>query len=139
MNKCALCNEDGGKLVHKNQLFRIVLPNEMLYPGFVRLILNPHYKEMTDLGTSDAKIVFDALFTIEKLVRQFLSPDKINLASLGNVVPHLHWHIIPRFYDDAHYPNSIWGETTNPQYKPNERLYNLVDKLSTELRVAFLD
>ena len=137
MNKCVLCTEDGGKLIYKNQLFRIVLPNENLYPGFVRLILNKHYKEMTDLGTSDAKIVFNALLTIEKLVREIIQPDKINLASLGNVVPHLHWHIIPRFFDDAHYPNPIWGEKTNSQYKPDERLYNRCDKLSKELISAF--
>ena len=92
---------------------------------------------MTDLGTSDAKIVFNALLTIEKLVREIIQPDKINLASLGNVVPHLHWHIIPRFFDDAHYPNPIRGEKTNSQYKTDERLYNRCDKLSKELISAF--
>jgi diadenosine tetraphosphate (Ap4A) HIT family hydrolase len=39
-----------------------------------------------------------------------LHPDKINLASFGNVVPHLHWHVIPRFEDDAHFPAPIWGK-----------------------------
>jgi len=38
-----------------------------------------------------------------------LHPDKINLASLGNQVPHLHWHVIPRFKDDPHWPFAIWG------------------------------
>jgi diadenosine tetraphosphate (Ap4A) HIT family hydrolase len=38
-----------------------------------------------------------------------MQPDKINLASLGNVVPHLHWHVIPRFADDAHFPSPIWA------------------------------
>jgi diadenosine tetraphosphate (Ap4A) HIT family hydrolase len=36
-------------------------------------------------------------------------PDKINLASLGNVVPHLHWHVIPRWRDDSHFPAPIWA------------------------------
>ena len=39
----------------------------------------------------------------------FVNPDKINLASLGNMVPHLHWHVIPRFRDDRHFPEPIWG------------------------------
>jgi len=35
-------------------------------------------------------------------------PHKVNLASLGNVVPHVHWHVIPRFLDDRHYPDPVW-------------------------------
>ncbi len=137
MSTCILCNEDVAQVVYRNQLFRIILPNESLYPGFVRLILNSHYKEMTDLSLSDANKVFNALLTIEKLVRQYLNPNKVNVASLGNVVPHLHWHIIPRFYNDAHYPNPIWGEKTNPQYTPPEILYNQVSGLALALATAF--
>ncbi len=137
MSTCVLCNEDIAQVVYKNQLFRIILPDDSLYPGFVRLILNSHYKEMTDLSISDANKVFSAIFTIEKLVRLYLNPDKINVASLGNVVPHLHWHIIPRFYNDAHYPNPIWCEKTNPQYKPPEIRYKQVSQLALDLATAF--
>jgi diadenosine tetraphosphate (Ap4A) HIT family hydrolase len=38
-----------------------------------------------------------------------LQPDKINLASLGNMVPHLHWHVVPRWRDDSHFPAPIWA------------------------------
>ena len=47
----------------------------------------------------------------EKVLRDLLNPDKINIASLGNMTPHLHWHIIPRYRNDSHFPNSIWGES----------------------------
>jgi diadenosine tetraphosphate (Ap4A) HIT family hydrolase len=40
-----------------------------------------------------------------------MQPKKINLASLGNMVPHLHWHIIPRYTDDAHFPAPVWAES----------------------------
>jgi diadenosine tetraphosphate (Ap4A) HIT family hydrolase len=46
---------------------------------------------------------------VERGLRIFLAPDKINLASLGNAVPHLHWHVIPRYRDDSHFPEAIWG------------------------------
>src|SRR5690606_2355325 len=46
---------------------------------------------------------------VEMVQRALLRPDKINLASLGNVVPHLHWHVIPRWHDDRHFPNAVWG------------------------------
>jgi diadenosine tetraphosphate (Ap4A) HIT family hydrolase len=49
------------------------------------------------------------VFTVEAALRELLRPEKINLASLGNVTPHLHWHVIARFRDDPHFPNPIWG------------------------------
>ena len=45
----------------------------------------------------------------ERVLRAELAPDKINLATLGNQVPHLHWHVIPRFADDAHFPDPVWA------------------------------
>jgi diadenosine tetraphosphate (Ap4A) HIT family hydrolase len=42
-------------------------------------------------------------------LRAQLAPLKMNLASLGNQTPHLHWHVIPRFADDSHFPQSVWG------------------------------
>jgi len=45
---------------------------------------------------------------VEQALRALIHPDKINLAALGNQVPHLHWHVIPRFADDAHFPDPIW-------------------------------
>jgi diadenosine tetraphosphate (Ap4A) HIT family hydrolase len=43
------------------------------------------------------------------VLRDALAPTKINLAALGNMVPHLHWHVIARFDWDSHFPQPIWG------------------------------
>jgi diadenosine tetraphosphate (Ap4A) HIT family hydrolase len=50
-----------------------------------------------------------AVLAVEDALRDVLQPAKINLASFGNVVPHLHWHVIPRFADDPHFPEPLWG------------------------------
>jgi len=89
---------------------RVVLVDEPDYPGFCRVIWNAHIKEMSDLTPLQRKHLMSVVFAVEQAVRQTLAPDKINLASLGNVVPHLHWHIIPRYRDDRHFPNPIWSE-----------------------------
>jgi diadenosine tetraphosphate (Ap4A) HIT family hydrolase len=51
----------------------------------------------------------DAVTEIERVLRSLLAPTKVNLAALGNVVPHLHWHVIARFSDDSHFPAPIWA------------------------------
>ena len=43
------------------------------------------------------------------MLRNLLQPTKINLATLGNVVPHLHWHVIARFDWDSHFPAPVWA------------------------------
>lgn len=65
---------------------------------------------MTDLSTDQQRTLMDVVFSVEAALRICYQPDKINLASFGNVVPHLHWHVIPRWRDDSHYPEPIWGK-----------------------------
>jgi diadenosine tetraphosphate (Ap4A) HIT family hydrolase len=49
------------------------------------------------------------VLSAESALREAAQPHKVNLASLGNVVPHLHWHVIPRWRDDRHFPDPIWA------------------------------
>ena len=49
------------------------------------------------------------VFAVEEVIRHVMQPDKINLAALGNMVPHIHWHVIPRYKDDAYFPGSVWS------------------------------
>jgi len=76
------------------------------------VILNRHVSEMTDLPPEERQSLMAAVWAVEEVLRAELAPDKINLASLGNVVPHLHWHIIPRWRDDMHFPAPIWAQAT---------------------------
>lgn len=107
---CELCVSDGGEVLWRDDFCRVVLVDDAAYPGFCRVILNSHIREMTDLPDSDRSRLMSVVFAVEEVVREVMLPDKINLASLGNVVPHLHWHVIPRFADDRHFPAPIWAE-----------------------------
>lgn len=49
------------------------------------------------------------VYAVERAVRRVMQPNKVNLASLGNMVPHVHWHVIPRFSNDAHFPQPVWA------------------------------
>jgi len=108
--QCELCREDGGEVIHRNDRLRVVLVDDADYPGFCRVIWNAHVAEMSDLPPADRAILMRAVCQVESALREVLQPEKINLASLGNMVPHLHWHVIPRFADDAHFPHPIWAQ-----------------------------
>lgn len=107
---CPLCIEDGGICLVRTKQYRIVAPCEPEFLGLIRVIWNEHVVEMTDLEILPRNDFMRAVYFVEESVRQMMNPDKINLASLGNVVPHLHWHIIPRWLDDSYFPVPIWGQ-----------------------------
>ncbi|MBU1268166.1 MAG: HIT domain-containing protein, partial [Gammaproteobacteria bacterium] len=54
-------------------------------------------------------LCMDAVVVLEQFVLRVFKADKANIATLGNVVPHLHWHVIPRFTDDKHFPAPVWA------------------------------
>jgi diadenosine tetraphosphate (Ap4A) HIT family hydrolase len=73
------------------------------------VVLNRHVREMTDLPAPERDRLMAVVFAVEAHVRQSLEPDKMNLASLGNLTPHVHWHVIPRWRDDRHFPGPVWA------------------------------
>jgi diadenosine tetraphosphate (Ap4A) HIT family hydrolase len=107
--ECLFCREDGGALLWRDEFCRVVLADEPDYPGFCRVILARHVREMTDLDAAGRERLMRVVFAVEAALRETLAPDKINLASLGNQVPHLHWHVIPRFRGDRHFPAAVWA------------------------------
>lgn len=132
---CPLCNDDGGRVLWRDRLCRVVLADEADYPGFLRVILGAHVKEMTDLADVDRHALMDVVFACEGALREVVSPDKINLASLGNLVPHLHWHVIPRHVDDPHYPAAVWAvrQRERPHVAPEDLPKKLAAALSRRL------
>jgi diadenosine tetraphosphate (Ap4A) HIT family hydrolase len=107
---CELCEADGGEVLFRNGDYRVVLVDDAAYPGFCRVVWHEHVREMTSLTAAQRTAVMDAVWRVETALREVMQPDKINLASFGNMTPHVHWHVIPRFADDAHFPNPVWGE-----------------------------
>ena len=89
--------------------FRVIDAADPAYPGFTRVVWTAHVVEMTDLSAQEQSALMRAVFLVESVQRNILQPHKINLAAFGNVVPHLHWHIIPRWEDDLHFPAPVWA------------------------------
>lgn len=111
---CPLCETDGGLLVFRNETLRIVQAGEAGFPAFYRVVWNRHAAEFSDLSAAERETCMDAVVVVEQVLRSELQPGKINLAALGNVVPHLHWHVIARFGWDSHFPAPVWGAAQRP-------------------------
>lgn len=106
---CPFCAGDGGEVVWHDAVLRVILPAEAGYPGFARVVWRAHVAEMSDLPETARAHVMRAVFAVEMAQRTVMAPHKVNVASLGNMVPHVHWHVIPRYRDDAHFPGSVWS------------------------------
>ena len=112
MTDCPLCTDRGGELIAEcAPHFRVIRAIDANFPAFYRLIWQDHIAEFSDLNPAERQLCMTAVAAIERVLRQHLQPTKVNLASLGNVVPHLHWHIIARFDWDSHYPDPVWAQT----------------------------
>lgn len=106
---CELCRGTGGEIVWQDELCRLVLVADDDYPGYCRVVWHRHVAEMTDLDAAERRYLMSVVFAAESALRAVVRPDKVNLASLGNRTPHLHWHVIPRWRGDRHFPEPIWG------------------------------
>ncbi|MFA7268495.1 MAG: HIT domain-containing protein [Sterolibacterium sp.] len=112
---CELCLKPGGDILWEDERCRVIRVGGKEgadYPGFCRVIWCKHVREMSDLPAVDRNHLMALVYATESALRSLYRPEKINLASLGNLVPHLHWHVIPRFADDPQFPAPIWASKT---------------------------
>ena len=131
---CELCVRPNSREIwHDDMLYVIDASNHEL-PGYVRVVLNRHVKEMTDLTDDEKRHVMDVVFFIESTMRSYLKPEKVNLAEFGNMTPHLHWHIIARFADDVYFPEAIWaGKVRTPNLASLSRHHEDAEKFLKDL------
>ena len=106
---CPLCATDGGALVWRGTHLRVIRADEAGFPAFYRVVWNTHVAEFSDLDAPSRQYCMEVVTVVEQTLREHLQPTKINLAALGNMVPHLHWHVIARFAWDSHFPAPVWA------------------------------
>jgi diadenosine tetraphosphate (Ap4A) HIT family hydrolase len=124
---CPLCFPKNENIIYQNNFFRVILVDDI--PGYIRVITNKHIKEFSDLSDEEATRLLLAVKKIEKAIIKTLNPDKVNIAMLGNMVPHLHVHIIPRFKNDPWWPNATFCEKVRDFNYPSFDLEKLIQEI----------
>ncbi|MGE8396162.1 MAG: HIT family protein [Comamonas sp.] len=117
---CVLCQEAGGLPVWQGAQLRVIRAQEAGFPAFYRVIWSAHAAELSDLSDVDRNTCMAVVTAVERVIRAQLAPTKINLAALGNMVPHLHWHVIARYDWDSHFPASVWASPLRERDLPRE-------------------
>ncbi|BBL23293.1 MULTISPECIES: HIT family protein [Comamonas] len=112
---CPLCDGLGGALVWQGRNARVIRAQEEGFPAFYRVVWTAHAAEFTDLSAAERAECMELVAAVERVLRDRLSPDKVNLAALGNMVAHLHWHVIARWRWDSHFPGSVWAAVQRPR------------------------
>ena len=111
-SRCPLCTSPATSPLWQNAELRVVAADDSPIPGFTRVVWTTHVREMSDLDPGARSRLIETVWQVEKTLRACLQPQKVNVASLGNQVPHLHWHIIPRWPDDPWFPDPVWSAAT---------------------------
>ncbi|GER20897.1 HIT family protein [Variovorax boronicumulans] len=117
---CPLCDAPGGRIVFEGAKLRVIHAQEEGFPAFYRVVWRDHAAEFSDLDAADRVLCMEAVVRVEQCLRDALAPTKLNIAALGNMVAHLHWHVIARFDWDSHFPGSVWAAVQRTA--PAERL-----------------
>ena len=138
-SSCPLCTAAGGALVFQGEKLRVIRADEAGFPAFYRVVWSAHVAEFSDLDVSDRSLCMAAVNAVEQVLRTHLQPTKINLAALGNVVPHLHWHVIARFDWDSHFPSPVWAQPQRPSDEARQQAVRARLTLAEQDMVARLE
>ena len=127
VKNCVYCETDAGEILWSDNRCRVIFIADTPFAGLCRVVWKDHVPEFTDIDETARTHLMRVVAAVESGQRKLLSPDKINLAALGTQVPHLHWHVIPRYSDDSHYPDPMWAP---------EKRTGVVRKLAPDFRDA---
>ena len=94
-------------LLYENNTIKIEIETSEI--PWLKIFTKTQYKEMSEVPNEIRTQIYDFLDVIEKEMLSYYDPKKINIASFGNYVPHVHWHIMARFEEDSYFPEPMWG------------------------------
>ena len=95
-------------VLYDNNLIKVEIEESEI--PWLKVFTQKKYKEFSETPNEVKLEIFRVLDIIEKEMLSFFKPKKINIASFGNYVPHVHWHIMARFEEDSYFPEPMWGE-----------------------------
>ena len=113
---------------------RLVLNRDQFFPGYCLLFSKVHATEPFHLSNDDFHTMMSEVRLVAKALYNLYRPTKMNYELLGNMVPHIHWHLVPRFDSDPLWPKPIWSEPHTESHLADDDY----SKRCSEIRDAIL-
>jgi len=114
--ECPICrrwaDDSDLRIIQLKQSF-VTLNRDQFFPGYVLLFTKKHVTELFHLTPRDRAELMDEVSRVAEALYTVFRPDKINYELLGNMAPHMHWHLAPRFASEPLWPRPIWAEPHN--------------------------
>jgi len=101
-------------------LCRLLLMNDAHYPWFILVPRRTAVSEVFELDRLDQQALWHESVELAQILKDVFAADKINLATLGNVVSQLHMHLVVRFQQDATWPAPVWGKHPAEPYRTEQ-------------------
>ncbi|MCK9373369.1 MAG: HIT family protein [Sulfuricurvum sp.] len=103
---------------------------------WLKLFTHIPYKEFSECSREEKEMLWECLDLIEKEMLSYFKPEKINIASFGNMVPRVHWHIMARFKEDSYFPEPMWGMKQREGLLPVAPLELFLQELKVKLEIC---
>ncbi|MEO1939786.1 HIT family protein [Candidatus Thioglobus sp.] len=94
-------------MIYENEL--VTLEVESSEIPWVKVFTKRKIKEFSECTLAEKTEIFRIIDITEKSMLEYFKADKINIASFGNLLPHVHWHVMARFEGDSYFPEPMWG------------------------------
>lgn len=118
-------------MLYTNSLIYIEL-HESEIP-WLKIFTHIPHKEFSECSIDERKVIWDALDIIEKEMLSYFNPAKINIASFGNMLPRVHWHVMARFENDSYFPEPMWGMKQREGFELEAPMEPFLEKIKREL------
>ena len=124
--------EKDSVLVTELVLCSVRLINDANYPWLILVPRIANISDIIDLNAAQQQMLWQESALVSRVLKYLFTPDKLNIAALGNMVPQLHLHHIARYQNDLSWPKPIWGQVPSKVYS-GEQLMQRIELIKTEI------
>ena len=135
---CPMCDRwqsDADLRIAELEHSYLLLNRDQFFPGYCLLFTKQHQTELFLLDTAVRQGLMEEVSRVAQALSSCFQPDKLNYELLGNMVPHIHWHLVPRFRSDLLWPRPIWSEPHQERHLTADQYRQRCD----QIRLALAD
>ncbi|MDD5052426.1 MAG: HIT family protein [Sulfuricurvum sp.] len=122
-------------MLYSNSLIYIELQESEI--PWLKIFTHVPHKEFSECSSKEKNAIWNSLEIIEREMLTYFQPTKINIASFGNMLPRVHWHIMARFENDSYFPEPMWGVKQREGFKLTTPMEPFIEELKAVLASRF--